>query len=121
MLAALTLLMEAVAFASDQPKQVLPGCNYTCGDIKIPYPFGIGNSTAQDHTPCYMDSKFKLTCTNNSKLIRGKNLQVLDINPHGQMEMKFFVTFSQSSFSHNFKHGKQIHNRWLRQLRISQQ
>jgi hypothetical protein len=90
MVAALFLLVEAVAF--DQPQQVLPGCNYTCGDIQIPYPFGIGNSTTQDHTPCYMDSKFNLTCVNNSTLISGKRIQVLDINPQGQMVMNFFVS-----------------------------
>ena len=75
----LALLIERVA--SDQPKQVLHGCNYTCGDVTIPFPFGIGSSTTQDHIPCYMDPKFNLTCTNNSKLIYGKNLEVLDINP----------------------------------------
>jgi len=101
MLAALALLIETVA--SDQPQQVLPGCNYTCGDVKIPYPFGIGNST-QHHTPCYMDSKFNLTCVNNSKLIRGKRIEVLDINLHGQMVMKFFVSHictSSSSTNNN--------------------
>ncbi|CAJ2674908.1 unnamed protein product [Trifolium pratense] len=91
MLTALSMLVEAVA--SDEPQQVLPGCNYTCGDIQIPYPFGIGNSTTLDHTTCYMDSKFEfeLTCV-NSTLIRGENIQVLNINPQGQMEMKFFVS-----------------------------
>jgi len=33
----LALLIEAIAFASDQPQQVLPGCHYTCGDLTIPY------------------------------------------------------------------------------------
>jgi hypothetical protein len=103
MLATLSLLIEAVpfAFAYDQPQQVLPGCNYTCGGVKVPYPFGIGNSTAQNHTPCYMNSKFYLTCVNNSKLIRGNNVQVLDINPQGQMEMKFFVSHLCTNSSSN--------------------
>ncbi|KAK2399078.1 putative wall-associated receptor kinase [Trifolium repens] len=99
MFAALSLLVEAVA--SDQLQQVLPGCNYTCGDIQIPYPFGIGNSTTQDHTPCYMDSKFNLTCVNNSTLISGKRIQVLDINPQGQMVMKFFVSHLCTNSSNN--------------------
>ncbi|WJX09887.1 hypothetical protein P8452_00673 [Trifolium repens] len=89
MLAALFLLVEAVA--SDQPQQVLPGCNNTCGDVLVPYPFGMGHSTTQDHTPCYMDSKFELTCR-NSKLIYNKNIPVLEINPQSQMVMKFFVS-----------------------------
>ncbi|WJX16348.1 hypothetical protein P8452_06386 [Trifolium repens] len=89
MFAALFLLVEAVA--SDQLQQVLPGCNYTCGDVLVPYPFGMGHSTSQDHTPCYMDSKFELTCR-NSKLIYNKNILVQDINPQSQMVMKFFVS-----------------------------
>ncbi|CAJ2651143.1 unnamed protein product [Trifolium pratense] len=98
MLTALSMLVEAVV--SDEPQQVLPGYNYTCGDIQIPYPFGIGNSTTLDHTTCYMDSKFELTCV-NSTLIRGENIQVLNINPQGQMEMKFFVSHLCTDSSSN--------------------
>ncbi|CAJ2674916.1 unnamed protein product [Trifolium pratense] len=89
MLAALALLEDTLA--ADEPQQVLPGCNNTCGDIQIPYPFGIGYSTL-DHKPCYMDSKFNLTCVNNSTLIHGKNITVLNITSQGQMVMKFFVS-----------------------------
>ncbi|KEH39810.1 wall-associated receptor kinase-like protein, putative [Medicago truncatula] len=112
-LAALAHLIEAVAFtlASDQPKQVLPGCNYTCGGVKVPYPFGIGNSTAQDHTPCYINSKFMLTCTDNSKLIYGKNIQVLDINPQGQMEMRFFVSHLCTNSSSNSNNNTEKANK----------
>ncbi|XP_058724817.1 putative wall-associated receptor kinase-like 16 [Vicia villosa] len=90
--AALALFVEAVT-SDHQPQQALPGCKSTCGDIQIPYPFGIGNSTTQNHTPCYMNSKFILTCKNNSKLIRGTNIPVLDINPLGQMVFSFSVSY----------------------------
>jgi hypothetical protein len=38
-----------------------------------------------------MDSKFELTCVDNSKLIRGKNIEVLNLT-QGQMVMNFFVS-----------------------------
>ncbi|KAK2452990.1 putative wall-associated receptor kinase [Trifolium repens] len=90
MVAAFALLEDTIA--ADQPQQqVLPGCNNTCGDVPVPYPFGMGYSTTQDNTPCYMDSKFELTCVDNSKLIRGKNIEVLNLT-QGQMVMNFFVS-----------------------------
>ncbi|CAJ2674906.1 unnamed protein product [Trifolium pratense] len=100
MLVAFFLLVEAVA--SDEPQQALPGCNNTCGDILVPYPFGMGHSTTQDNTPCYMDSKFELKCI-KSKLTYGKMIPVLDINPQSQMVMKFFVSrvCTNSSSSNN--------------------
>lgn len=107
----LALLIETVA--SDQPKQVLPGCNYTCGDLTIPYPFGIGNSTAQHHTPCYMDSKFELTCVNNSKLIRPRGIEVLDINPQGQVEMKFSVSHLCSNGSSSSNNTEEANRAYL--------
>jgi hypothetical protein len=88
------LQVGAVASADSPERQALPGCNYTCGNVtKIPYPFGIGTSTAQGHAQCYLDRKFELTCNKDSKLVRaGKNSEILDINLQGQFVVSIPVS-----------------------------
>ncbi|KHN15520.1 Wall-associated receptor kinase 2 [Glycine soja] len=94
LMVALALVVVAVAphqtLSATTPKQALPGCKSTCGDIEIPYPFGIGNSSTPDHRSCFLEPKFKLTC-NNSRLIAG-NITVSNISilAH-QMDVWFFV------------------------------
>ncbi|XP_062082814.1 wall-associated receptor kinase 3-like isoform X2 [Humulus lupulus] len=41
--------------APDGAHQVLPHCRHSCGNLTIPYPFGIGEG-------CYMEPKFNITC-----------------------------------------------------------
>ena len=56
-----------------------PSCHSTCGDVKVPYPFGI------DDVNCANDVKFLLTCNRSisyspPKLILGKNIEVVNID-----------------------------------------
>ncbi|KAI8558892.1 hypothetical protein RHMOL_Rhmol04G0131500 [Rhododendron molle] len=54
-----------------------PGCQPNCGDITVPYPFGIGNDSA-----CSINSLLHLTCNTSydpPKLFLG-GLQVLSIS-----------------------------------------
>uniref|UniRef100_A0ACD5XPV0 Uncharacterized protein n=1 Tax=Avena sativa TaxID=4498 RepID=A0ACD5XPV0_AVESA len=54
----LLVSVPAVAAAGNlaMPRIGMPGCNTTCGNVSVPYPFGMGPSR------CYYSPGFKLTC-----------------------------------------------------------
>ncbi|PRQ29770.1 putative protein kinase RLK-Pelle-WAK family [Rosa chinensis] len=57
----ISLVMVAIEAASDQalPPQALPGCPGRCGNLTIPYPFGIGDG-------CYLRQRFNITCNESA-------------------------------------------------------
>jgi len=85
--------MVTIVFASDESfSSSLPGCKNTCGNVKIPYPFGISNSSISNQEPCFLEPKFNLTCKDNTKLFSGE-LQVSNISViEGQVEVWSFVS-----------------------------
>ncbi|XP_076892680.1 wall-associated receptor kinase 2-like [Bidens hawaiensis] len=68
-----------------------PDCLTHCGNITIPYPFGIG-------TDCYLDHKFNLTCntSNNEipKLFLGEEKNNIRIYNISDSEMRIFTQVS---------------------------
>ncbi|KAK7275583.1 hypothetical protein RIF29_16702 [Crotalaria pallida] len=81
---------QVVATTTQPPNYTLPGCNYTCGNINIPYPFGTGISSSPQKN-CSLSHRYNLNCT-ESKLYYGKNIQVLNISLEGQMELSHYVS-----------------------------
>ncbi|KAM0902231.1 hypothetical protein ACQ4PT_019455 [Festuca glaucescens] len=79
-IAAMVLILLP-AVAGDLPMTMgLPGCNTTCGNVSVPYPFGIGPDV------CYFPG-FKLTCdhgSNPTRLLLGDGgadaFEVVDIS-----------------------------------------
>ncbi|KAE9444744.1 hypothetical protein C3L33_23358, partial [Rhododendron williamsianum] len=68
---------ESVAQFEAQLPLAKPGCPETCGNIDIPYPFGIGSN-------CYMADGFAVTCNNSffppKPFIDCINLEVVQIS-----------------------------------------
>uniref|UniRef100_A0A7N2LHE9 Protein kinase domain-containing protein n=1 Tax=Quercus lobata TaxID=97700 RepID=A0A7N2LHE9_QUELO len=71
----LLLLTYGLAEAAPPP-MAMPGCKDTCGNVSIPYPFGM---TAG----CYLNDWFKIVCTGKGSSARaflpGINMEVLEI------------------------------------------
>ncbi|RYR55128.1 hypothetical protein HN51_017135 [Arachis hypogaea] len=77
LLIVVALVLLATIAADDGNNQTLEGCRSDCGGVRVPYPFGIGNSSSVPHKSCFLQSSFELTCP-NSTLYWG-NIKVLDI------------------------------------------
>ncbi|XP_058208704.1 wall-associated receptor kinase 2-like [Rhododendron vialii] len=61
-----------------------PGCPLECGNIRVPYPFGIG-------VDCSLDSNFKINCSTDSEPFLD-GLKVLSISPT-QVWVRTFVAY----------------------------
>ncbi|XXG44203.1 hypothetical protein AAC387_Pa01g4068 [Persea americana] len=90
---ALLLLLLVVGFlaapAAAQDLETAETCQDKCGDVLIPYPFGIGDSK------CFRNEKFRINCTGNSTtpyktiLLTGSSLvEVMHISVLGHMSIR---------------------------------
>ncbi|KAK2987281.1 hypothetical protein RJ640_024644 [Escallonia rubra] len=75
-----------------------PGCEETCDNVTIPYPFGIGAS-------CSANESFIVTCNNSfdpiAPYISSINLQVLDISLEGTIRINSPIITSNCPDRHN--------------------
>ncbi|XBI87316.1 hypothetical protein VPH35_025429 [Triticum aestivum] len=70
-------MLRLSATSGATPVIGMPGCDTTCGDMSVPYPFGIGPER------CYHSVGFNLTCDTSSnppRLLGDGTLRVIDID-----------------------------------------
>jgi len=83
----LLIVLTRTGTAADD--QALLGCPNKCGDVSIPYPFGVGVSDITREN-CYLEKNLELHCTDS--ILYAGNVEVQNITLVGQMEMNFFVS-----------------------------
>ncbi|CAH9078554.1 unnamed protein product [Cuscuta europaea] len=70
--------------ASSRAGVALPGCQEKCGNVTVPYPFGVGDKNCSLN-----DRDFKLTCDQYSTLRTSAGIEITGIDyEKGQMEMQ---------------------------------
>ena len=88
----LQLLVAAALEGPPRPPVTKSGCRGSCGQISVPYPFGIG-------VGCFREG-FGLTCDDTQqppKLLLGDGVEVLGISlPDGTVRINSNVSFSAS-------------------------
>ncbi|CAL1404494.1 unnamed protein product [Linum trigynum] len=71
----LLLLLPLTASLSPSPSNVVDGdCSDKCGNVTVPYPFGIGDRK------CAISAPFLLNCNSSAVLVFGKNIPVTNIS-----------------------------------------
>lgn len=91
------ILAETASFEAPPPI-AKPNCQSHCGDIEIPYPFGIGEG-------CYdsngSNGAFQISCENSTgkskPFMNSTGLEVLEVSVEGTLRVLIPITFSDCS------------------------
>ncbi|CAB4273993.1 unnamed protein product [Prunus armeniaca] len=87
-------------YSTAVPRMAKSGCQEYCGNVLIPYPFGIGSNN-----DCYLDDWFEIECSNNlsskttssaphyKPVLKRAQLEVLNISIGGLLRVNSPVTF----------------------------
>ncbi|XP_055812682.1 wall-associated receptor kinase 2-like [Solanum dulcamara] len=81
-----------------------PGCPNQCGNVTVPYPFGVGSR-------CAIDPSFEINCTGSAATLYASNIKVYDIS---DAEIRVSNTLYQRCYSQTGELLIPDHPTWLR-------
>ncbi|XP_047306506.1 wall-associated receptor kinase 5-like [Impatiens glandulifera] len=79
--------------------QTQPGCLDRCGDISIPYPFGVREG-------CFLDSAFLVTCNETTNKLFLGSIEIVDISIFGELRVLSWI--GSDCYKNNISDG------WIR-------
>ncbi|XP_076924108.1 wall-associated receptor kinase 2-like [Bidens hawaiensis] len=83
-----------------------PNCPTHCGNVKVPYPFGIGNDTE-----CSLDDTFHVTCnmTSGELFLRSSDIKIYNIS---DSELRIATNVVYKCYNENGTIDNQFENWW---------
>ncbi|GMY18792.1 wall-associated receptor kinase-like 1 [Fagus crenata] len=85
LLGSINPFVHAVSLANDS-------CQEYCGDVRIPYPFGIGSD-------CYYNEYFAISCNNSNPFLTMIEKDVLEISLEGWVRVNYSIPWSYDDTS----------------------
>ncbi|XP_021609104.1 wall-associated receptor kinase-like 22 [Manihot esculenta] len=87
----LALLLCIIQLATAKAPIAMPNCEDRCGDIEIPFPFGM------DSKDCYFDEWFEIKCNQSRAFLNKINMELLNIYIRGKAHVKSPIMLSNCS------------------------
>ena len=93
------VIISAIMAANAAAALVKSGCSHKCGDVEIPFPFGMTED-------CYLDKSFNITCNNNIARRGTVTVTNISIESHELRVMQYVAQDCYSKYGVRVNHNE---------------